>query len=110
MNHQSVDTQVTHWRPPLLKLTLLPNPDVEDGEAQACFVAPELIQSIAVRVMSWATAATYGQRERAYHPARPCTEVVCGSLMLLVTESPETVAMLRDRALGHEPLAPKAVV
>jgi hypothetical protein len=41
--------------------------------------------------------------------AEACTEVVCNNgESLLVMELPQLVAVLRDRALGHEPPGPRA--
>lgn len=103
MSTMSIDNSVMHWRPPLIELTLLGNPDLDEGQPTVCFVAPDLISSITRRMLAWSTAASYGTGGRTFHPCVPCTEVVYGGSSLLVIEEPAQVAALRDRALGHEP-------
>lgn len=99
------------WRAPLLRLTCIANPDVNEGRPTNTFVPPEAIGQIRRMMGSYRTHASLTDvaNPPRYHPGVECTEVHCGMYTLLVTESPETVAMLRDRALGFEPGGPKAV-
>jgi hypothetical protein len=93
------------WRAPLLRLTSIGNPDVANGEPSPVFVQPEAITMIRVVRSGYAVAGSLlGKMEdRRFHEQVECTEVNCCHFMLLVTESPATVAMMRDQAFGFEP-------
>lgn len=102
-----------HWQPPLIKLTQLPNPDHDNGEPTSCYISPQQIILISRGVTSFSKKNQDGSvpfEKREFYPAQESTFVVIGhSLSLQVLETPEMVAMLRDKALGHQPPAPKAV-
>ena len=105
-NHDFTAVQM-HWQPSLIKLTQIPNPDLDHGNPPPCFVAPQQIVAIHRGLTSF-SKTTNGvvppEGNREFHLAVPVTSVVLGySLAYMVLESPETVAMLRDKALGHEP-------
>lgn len=101
-----------HWQPALIRLTQIANPDCDEGKATPCFVNPQHITQISRGVTSFTKTINgvvppEGMRE--YHPAQACTFVVISAgLGLQVVESPEQVALMRDRALGHE-VKPKKV-
>ena len=102
-DHDVTVTQMT-WQPALLKLTFAPHPDVDGGEPTPCYVAPQWIIGIGRQALTFGKVGVTGES----HPAVTCTAVVISpSMAYYVTETPEQVALMRDRALGHEPkLAP----
>lgn len=99
------------WRAPLLRLTCIGNPDVNEGRPTNTFVPPEAIGQIRRMWGAYRTKESLHDvaNPPRYHPGVECTEVHCGHYTLLVTELPETVAMWRDKALGFEPTGLKAV-
>lgn len=116
MSHDH-DMNVTqmHWQPPLVKLTQVANPDHDEGKPTTCFINAQNITQINRAISSFSKINADGTvpsstDKREFHPAQACTVVMVGASQgLQVTESPETVAMLRDRALGHEPPKPMKV-
>lgn len=109
----SIDQNVTamQWRAPLLRLTCIPNPDVAGGLPTSTYVAPEQISQIRRVKSGYAVAESLLLRpeERRFHAQVECTEVNCCHFILLVTESPDEIAMLRDKAFGFEPERLKAI-
>ena len=100
---------VSYYKPPLMRLTLIGAADVEGGEPTPAFVDPLAISSIRRTKAAYSVAdSRTGGGKVEYHPSAECTEVNCCHFTLLVVESPGQVAMLRDRALGHELPKPKA--
>lgn len=88
-----------YWQPPLLKLTYVPNPEVDDGQPTTCFVCPQSITAIGRQKTQFFKVEEAGAR----HPPVTCTAViVSASMVFYVTESPEEIARLRDKAMGHE--------
>lgn len=84
------------WQPRLLRLTSIGHPDIDGGEAGACFVRPDLIAYVQ---RSWATQKRIG--DGAEIPI-PCTIIVLQSgVSVSCEESPERVAAMRDKELGH---------
>lgn len=93
------------WQPALLRLTQIGNPDVEGGAPTPCYLTPQSITRISKAVAAFQMREDSTKR----HPDVACTEVFYCHGALHVLESPEEVAMMRDRALGHEPPKPKSV-
>ena len=91
------------WRAPLIKLTQIGNPDVDGGQPTATYVSAEAIGQIRRLKGAFVTYDSIVEGNRNFHPAVECTEIHCCHYTMLVTESPETVAMLRDKAFGFEP-------
>lgn len=82
-----VNVQNTLWRPAFLRLTAVGMPPL--GE-RTCFIEAD-------RILYVRRVALNGDA------ALEATEIhLGGALAMYVTEQPETVAMMRDRALGHE--------
>lgn len=93
------------WKPKLIRLTQIGNPDVDEGKPTPCFLDPATVTSIVACVAAFATRQDQTKR----HPDVYCTAVFYCHGTLHVLETPEQVAVLRDRALGHEPEKLKAV-
>ncbi len=84
------------WQPAMIRLTQVPSVTVDDGAPVACYVNPAKIVSI-FRGNDIRKSAD-GSESRT-----TCTIVVLEvGGHVGVEESPQTVAMLRDRALGVE--------
>ena len=92
------------WRPPLLKLTSYSIPEINNGEPTSVFLEPSGITTIR-RVL---TSRKKPGVEESY-PDIEVTEVFFCHGSILCMETPEQVAMLRDRAFGHEPPVLKSV-
>lgn len=99
MNSQQMDVTNMMWRSALLRLTQIGNPDVNGGQPTVCYLDPQAITRISVVVAAFSLRANPEKR----HPDVPCTEIFYCHGTLHVLESPEEVARMRDRALGHEP-------
>ena len=94
---QSVDVTNMVWRPSLVRLTLMPRPEVDDGAKTAAFVDPAVIGAI------WRTNVPRDNPDGGKPvPGDTYTLVHCCHYTIMVCESPEEVARLRDRAHGHE--------
>lgn len=111
MSHEH-DMNVTqmYWQPPLLRLTYVGHPEVDDGGPTVCFVAPQLISGIVRQTLSFGKVAGHTPPEpQEQHPIITVTGVALTTgQVYYITESPDEVATLRDRALGHEPPKPSA--
>lgn len=94
MNPQSMDVTNMVWRPALIALTLMPRPEVDDGKPTQCFVDPNGISAV------WRTNVKHDAEPDA--PGPTYTIVHCCHFHLMVVETPAEIALLRDRALGHE--------
>lgn len=105
MSGQQLDVTSMMWQPALLRLTMIGNPDVEGGKPTPCFLTPQSITMIRRAIAAFPRRDDPAQR----HPDAPCTEVFFCHGAVHVLESAEEVAMLRDRALGHEPPKPKRI-
>lgn len=102
MGPQEMSVSSMQWQPALIKLTTL-DPNVPPGEAGSCFIAPQLIIGIARATVQFNNT----QNPEEKRPFSYGTYVSISPHMgYWVTESTEVVAMLRDRALGHEPPKP----
>jgi hypothetical protein len=93
MSQQSVDVTNMTWRPALVALTLMPNPNVDNGVATRAFVDPSAISAV------W--RAQVKVENEAQVDQQTYTIVHCCHYHVVVVETPEQVALLRDRALGH---------
>ena len=84
------------WRPKLLKLTQIGNPDWGDGKPTICFLDPSSITRIS------SVVAAFPKRENPAEkwPDVFCTEVFFCHGSLHVIETPEQVALMRDLAFG----------
>lgn len=98
MNEQDVNVTNMVWQPEMIALTQAPDPDIDNGETTQIFVNPQMIVAIYRLVV-----------ERWNKDKTATPEFRVGTFVVLqvgghvtVTESPGRVALLRDRALGHE--------
>lgn len=100
MSHgHDVTVNQMQWQPALLKLTYVGHPEVDGGEPTPCYICPQWITSINRQRMKFSSIA---DKDKTYE-IDSCTAVVISAYQILyVTETPEQVALLRDRALGHE--------
>ena len=100
-DHDMSVTQM-YWQPPLMALTYVAHPDVDDGWPTKCFVAPQLISGIGRQ--SLAFSKTDPQLKGEWHKVCTATAVTLTTNgVYYVKETPEEVAMMRDKALGFEP-------
>ena len=83
---------ITQSRAPLIRLTLIPFPELNGGEPTATYVDPAAISAIK-RVFS-------SPKDQPDAEGIECTLIQCCHYTMIVMESPEVIAMLRDRALG----------
>ena len=86
------------WKPKLIRLTQIGNPDAYGGRPMPAYLDPATIMSITATVGAFPTLAD----PAAKHPLVECTLIFYCHGHLHVLESPEKIAMLRDAALGHE--------
>lgn len=97
MNEQNITATQMMWQPPLLKLTQVAFDGVDGGNPTPLYVSPSLIAKIS-RAQMWFTKPDGTKADPVM-----ATEVNCCHFTCHVAESPETVAMMRDSALGHAP-------
>lgn len=103
MNKSKMDLEYRYWTPKLVELTQIGSPDIADGSPTKCFVDARTIGFICHSVGAFnkrnpETPGVVVER----HPDQPCTTVWLnggGPTHCLVLESPEEVALRRDRAL-----------
>lgn len=91
--------EVKYWTPKLLKLTQIGNPEVANGEVTSCFVDPRLIAAV---VRAAASFYRSDSQTREPYPRVECTTIWLsggGPSHLSVTELPDQIALMRDRAL-----------
>ena len=98
-----VNTQVMNWKPKLIRLTMIGNPDWDGGKPQVCFLDPAVIVSLSEGFGAFSTRDDPPKR----HPDVRCTAVFFCHGTLHVLESAEEVARLRDEALGFKASNPK---
>lgn len=91
------------WQPKLIKLTQVGIPSIDEGQPTAVFINPQHITMIC---RSRVTYQVPGEEEK--HQTLG-TYINMVHATAHVQESPEVVAMLRDKALGFEAEGPKAV-
>ena len=93
-------TQMT-WRPRLIKLTLVGNPECWGGKPTSCYVAPELISHI---LCAAASVIKQGDLSGKVVGLGDCTIIrFYGLPDICVLETTEQVALMRDRELGLMP-------
>lgn len=102
-----------YWKPPLVRLSQIPDVYLGDGTT-TCFVDAQQIVMINRQVRYQSEPPLDGKPHSGeglkWRPGVPCTVVSLSvGVVLNVEETPEEVAMLRDKSLGHEPPKPKAV-
>ena len=83
------------WQPKLLKLTFVAHPSINNGKASPCYVAAQHI--ILIKLTNTKLDDDPSVSFNSTLIVTDCRE------FLHVVESPDVVAMMRDRALGHEP-------
>lgn len=96
MGPMDVNSQVMQWRPALIRLNLIPRPDVDDGQPTTTYVDPAAISAI------WRTNVAKDKPGGGTESAGCYTLIHCHYYNIMVVETPEQVARLRDKALGHE--------
>jgi hypothetical protein len=86
----SIDQSIATWRARLIRLTQVPSRDINGGEPVSIYIDPGCIIGIA-RINAPVDGAQ----------TMNMTEVYCGGIRTIVTESTDEVARLRDEALGY---------
>ena len=90
-----------YWKPALLKLTQAGHVGCDGGVDTVCFIDPQLISSINRQGLKM------GFTGEPQSDIGSVTAVAISSVQILyVRETPEDVAAARDKALGHEKVAP----
>ncbi len=88
------------WQPPLLKLTLVGNPQVDDGIPLPVFIIPQSICSIHRGI---GAHGKFLSNPTEWLEPFHCTVVkLSNGDQFQVMESPEKVARCRDEAMGHK--------
>lgn len=96
MEHMNAEMMM--WRPKLIRLTQIANPDHDGGQTTPCYAHPECIETIQRHRAAFGKSGLSGE----FHEYQDVTIVAMhGAKTLFVTESPDEVARLRDQALGH---------
>jgi len=93
-----IDVRNMVWRPGLIRLTQIASPEIDDGKPTTLYIDPGSIVTIRRSHGAFNKAGTSES-----YPRISCTEVFFCHGGLLVEESPETVALLRDKAFGQAP-------
>lgn len=97
-NEHDVTVQNKSWSPRMVKLTSIGNHEVNGGKPTATYVDPYCV-ALAVRSIGAWSVQIEGSEQ---NPRVECTIVWLrggGTANILVVETPEEVALLRDRAL-----------
>lgn len=95
---QDINAQTMVWRPRLIKVTQVVQPELDDGKPTVAFINPECIDKISRMVIGWTKRDGTGQ-----WPDQSVTGVSMHSQgVLFIVESPEEVAKMRDQAFGYE--------
>ena len=92
---QDVNATQIIWKPPFMRLTHIAIPG-SSSEAHAVFVDPYAISMIG------RASPVHTMLDGTKMKGDECTIVHCCHYQLFVEESPEVVAGIRDRTLGHE--------
>ncbi len=100
---EDMNVQNMVWRPTLVKLTQIGSPEWNNGETTTCYVEPSSITHIQRGGGAVGTKANEMDKKE-------CTFVCMCHGTLLVTETPEEVARLRDAAFGYNPPKPKPFI
>lgn len=100
----SMDVTQMMWRPSLIKLTQIGNPDHSNGMPTPIYIDPTCIQHIRCGRGSFMRyeAVTHDiQGNERFHPSIECTYLnLHGHTDMLVLETPDEIARLRDEAFG----------
>ena len=96
MSEQNINATQMMWQPPLLKLTQIGLDGVDDGIPTTLYINPALIQKIS-RAKMWFT-----KPDGTKSDAVMATELHCCHFVCHVSQDPEFVALMRDKALGHD--------
>lgn len=98
MNDHDMNVTNMLWQPAMLPLTSIGHPEIDDGKPTQCFISPD---NIAYMYRSKVKHAPIESADDL-HTFSNCTIVVfrVGG-HLSVVETPQAIAVLRDRALGH---------
>ena len=98
MNHPDFTATQMMWRPRLMRLTQIVQPELDGGQPTTCYVNPDLISRINRTVISWGKRDGTGQ-----WPDQSCTIVsLHGSEHVMVSETPEEIAKARDESYGYK--------
>lgn len=96
------DMNVTQmmWQPALLRFTAVPHPDMTEQGPHYVYIAAHLITGAERRPFRW---SKLDSKEEQW-PTQVGTSIMLASGGgYWVEELPETIALMRDKALGHEP-------
>lgn len=92
-------SEVNYKRPPLVKLTQIGgHPEIDGGAPTTAYVDPTII---ALVVRGFGGFKMPGEKESTVNTSHTCIWLQ-GGHHLLVLETPEVVALRRDRALNNE--------
>ncbi len=97
-----MDDHIKHkyWTPQLIELTQIGCSEFDGGQPTPCFVDPRNIVSIVRGLGGFYLKSSDTLTTQAITPHAPCTAVmVVGSGIVHVIETPQEVALRRDRAL-----------
>ena len=97
MNGMDFSATQMIWKPALIRLTQVGNPQVNGGAPTPVFLDPNAISYIFVSLTQ------FNNLDGSKSEPVTCTNINCCHYNVAVIESPETVAMMRDRSLGYEP-------
>jgi len=89
------DVDVKYWKPELVRVTQIGNPEVCDGKETTAFLDPSLICSVFRAMSRW--NLMNGERSK---PVEATTVLLANDSMLSVIESPEEINVLRNKAYG----------
>src|SRR3990167_5438656 len=102
MTPTDMNVQQMMWRPAFIRLTQVGMPHVDEGKPHPLYLDPQAISMIFRNTMQ------LNNPDGTKQQFQVCTIIQCCHFQVCVEESVEVVAMLRDKALGHES-KPKSV-
>lgn len=107
MSSNSMDLTATQmvWRPKLIRLTQILHPEFKSPKAGICYIDPGAITAV---FASDVIFSKQGKPDEKHDPIEATAVFYCHGT-LFVHESPEEVALLREKAYGHEPEKLKAI-
>lgn len=93
------ESDVKQWRPSLIKVTQIGNPDINEGAPTEAFVDPAMISLINEGITRWSKMLNTDE-QGGKHPPRLCTTIwLSNGGSLPVVESPGEVNRLRNQAM-----------
>ena len=104
MNGVYTKADIKYWRPPCIRLTMLPNPELGEGKRVAIIDPAAILMAYPVKG-AWMDVKGNKVGEEVEHTV---VQTVIGH-HLSVLETPEEVDNLRNRALGIVPEPPRSV-